>query len=79
MAEKQIRVRATKLGFHGQRRRPGDEFYIDPKIFSKNWMEKVEEEKPKPKRASKPKAEPKAEPGVSQESAEVPDEAADFV
>ncbi len=50
-----MKVRATKPGFYGlRRRRVGDEFEIDAETqFSTRWMEKTEEDKasavPKPK------------------------------
>lgn len=46
---------AGKFGFaNGRRMYDGDEFDIEPHLFSAKWMEKLEEE---PKRGRKPKAE----------------------
>jgi len=54
-----------KFGFYGDRRRyDGDEFDIDPKLFSEKWMVKIEEDKPK--RGRKPKEEV-VEPGEGAE------------
>lgn len=37
---------AGKFGFYGDKRRyNGEQFDIDPKDFSKEWMEKVEQPK----------------------------------
>ena len=52
-----IKVRATKAGFIEHYREPGEEFEIkDAKAFSKEWMEKIGEEKvqPKPQPSQKP-------------------------
>lgn len=49
-------VEATKLGFHGGRRRPGQQFQIRPEEFSSNWMRYVDGDKPEVvKEAEKPK------------------------
>jgi len=45
-----MKVKATKLGFYGNRRRyEGKEFYIQkPEHFSENWMVKVEKKNSEP-------------------------------
>ncbi len=52
-----MKVRATQLGFAGdRRRREGDIFDIPEHLFSSRWMEKVDEEEDvKPRRGRKPK------------------------
>lgn len=58
-----MKVRATRLGFYGNRRRKeGQEFILDdPDHFSKNWMESVEGSEvsvpKKPRVGRKPKKE----------------------
>lgn len=37
-----FKVRATKLGFLDQRRRPGDVFVVTEKQFADAWMERVD-------------------------------------
>lgn len=55
-----MRVIATKRGFFGALREPGDEFEV-PQGTEGSWFEPVAVEKPaEAKRAAKPKAEPKA-------------------
>ena len=51
-----ITVKATKPGFYGSLRQPGDQFEVaGESALSKNWMEPVEAEKPeKPGKAEKP-------------------------
>ena len=57
-----MKVKAIKNGFYDMYRRPGDVFNIkDKSVFSKNWMEVVEQ----PKATAKPKA--TAEPKVDAE------------
>ena len=47
MSNESIRVRATAQGIYDHFKEIGDEFEIrKPADFSKNWMEKVEVEKP---------------------------------
>lgn len=42
-----IRVRATRLGFHGNvRRRPGAEFTIPDDSFLGSWMERLDDASP---------------------------------
>jgi hypothetical protein len=42
-----VKVRATKLGFHNnKRRRPGDVFFIDRAMVSRKWMEIVPDSTP---------------------------------
>jgi hypothetical protein len=50
-------VKATQPGFYGCYREAGDTFELnDEKDFSKNWMEKVEADKPaKAEKAEKSK------------------------
>jgi hypothetical protein len=40
--EKTFQVRATRTGYFGGRKRPGDTFEVTEKQFSERWMEKVE-------------------------------------
>lgn len=47
-----MKVRAKKLGFYGNvRRREGDVFTIEPKMFSERWMEHVEQQAHEPDEA----------------------------
>lgn len=41
-----IHVRAKVMGFYQKRRRPGDKFHIDEKLFSTTWMERLDAPKP---------------------------------
>jgi hypothetical protein len=41
-----FKVKATRLGFLEQRRRPGDVFVINPEQFSAVWMERVDDATP---------------------------------
>ena len=55
-----VLVRATRPGFHGHRRKPGEPpFEVEEQHFSAKWMEKVEPE-PAPAPAPKPQAKAKA-------------------
>jgi len=45
-----MKVKAIAVGFYGRYRRVGDEFEIsNQKLFSKKWMRKLPEAKPKAK------------------------------
>lgn len=46
-----IKVQATQVGHYGDKlREPGDVFEVaDEKAFSKRWMERLDEPKPKAK------------------------------
>lgn len=49
-----MKVKATRLGYLGHRRRKvGEVFHIDSKLFSEHWMEKLDDSKPAA--SSKPK------------------------
>lgn len=62
-----MKVRATQLGFSGDRRRKeGDIFTIPDHLFSSKWMENLdesEEEDVKPRRGRKPKETEEVEQG----------------
>ena len=45
MADKTIKVRATRMGYHGHLREVGDEFEVLEQHFSSRWMKKVEPER----------------------------------
>lgn len=45
-AAPEFKVRATKLGFLDQRRRPGDVFLVTEAQFAETWMEKVDASTP---------------------------------
>lgn len=48
-----MKVRATQLGYYKVLRQPGDVFEVPDQLFSKNWMERVPDAKPKAEKAGK--------------------------
>lgn len=76
--DKLTKVRATSTGFYGgQRRREGDEFYLDAKHKpSAKWMEVISGGD-EPVKAKKPKPDPKSQQAEAAADAKALDEAHD--